>query len=240
MTIKIHKFVTSRTWFLFLHDTSELKSPYDWDSFPLFESFDHSISFAYQSFKLLKSPYSTDCIDYKSDTQYVSRKDCIRKCKLKNSIEKCGVVSHEVQVFKKEPNIRFGATEEDFDCIKNISLDTICLKECPNLDCFKTYYRIINTAKYELDNTQNMLAIEFVTPTDPETIIIHRPAIDMLEFICYIASTVSLWFGLSIISVFSWINSQTIKLYQTINFKPNIILRGARQSKLNTINVMRN
>ena len=52
-----------------------------------------------------------------------------------------------------------------------------------------------------------MTMVEFVLPTEPETAFIHRPRIETVEFICYLASTVSLWFGVSMLSTLSWLDA---------------------------------
>ena len=93
-------------WWLYLDDPSYYVFPSNWEGIQLERGNYYSITFSYQSFKLLKSPFATNCMDYRLETnEYISRTDCLRKCKLKNNIEKCGVISREVEVLKEEPTL---------------------------------------------------------------------------------------------------------------------------------------
>ena len=224
-----HKF----QWFLYLHDPSFSVAPTDWDGFQIDAGYCTGLAYSYQSFHLLERPFATNCKNYMSDTEYYSRKDCIRKCKLKHSTEECGVIADEMEVYKDEHSIRFASNQNESKCAENLNLDRICLEECPHLDCIKTFYKTTQIAKLDFNHTTECDAIdkrnglvEFIMPKEPETTFFHKPRIEMVEFICYLASTVSLWFGISMFSSLcslSWIisnfsininSSNKIKIFQ--------------------------
>ena len=219
MEIFVNKFKDG--WWLILHDIGYPVSPYDWNSISVKKGYYYALTFTYQSFHLLKRPYSTDCIDYKLSTEFISRKDCIRKCSLRTGIDFCGVVPMDVEVYGGEPDVQFANNSLEKNCIENLNLSKKCLNVCPNVDCVKTYYRIVKLSETKLNKTDPQhLRIDLIPPSEPETTFIHKARIESVEFICYMASTVGLWFGLSMFSTINW-----IKMF-FINFNPVIIMKG--------------
>ena len=207
-------------WWLILRDIGYLVSPYEWNSITVKKGFYYALTYSYQSFHLLKKPYSTDCIDYKLDTGLFSRKDCIRKCSLKTGIDFCGVVPTDVEVYRGEPDVRFANSSLEKNCIENLNISQNCLNVCPNVDCVKTYYKVMKMTETKLKKTDpQYLWIDLIPPSEPETTFIHKARIETVEFICYIASTVGLWFGLSMYSGMSWIYSLMFKYSPKISIK---------------------
>ena len=216
-----HKF----QWYLYLHDHWFSVAPTDWNGLQIDTGYFTGITYSYQSFHLLKSPFATNCKYYMSDTEYYSRKDCIRKCKLKHSTEECGVIADEVEVYKDEHSIRFAADQNESICAESLSLDRICLEECPHLDCIKTIYKTTQLGKLDandptIKDMMGKMCVLFIMPREPETTFFHKPRIETVEFICYLASTVSLWFGVSMLSALSWLDAFFTKT-KNINFIKN-------------------
>ena len=227
-------------WFLYLHDPFYSVSPTDWDGLQIYDGYCIGVTYSYQSFHLLKSPFATNCKNYKSDTEYYSRKDCIRKCKLKHSTEECGVIADEVEIYKDEHSIRFATNQNESLCAESLSLDRICLEECPHLDCIKTFYKATQIFKFGFQNEINIdfnavnIWIDYILPREPETTFFHKPRIEMVEFICYLASTISLWFGISMFSSLcslSWFISN-FQIKQSIN-QINIFQKNSFKNILN-------
>ena len=205
-----------KEWWIYLHDSSYSVDPSSWNSVLLAPGNYYSISFSYKSFHLLKSPFATNCADYKSDKQFVSRKDCLRNCKLERSIKKCGVIPHYIEVYRGEASKNFAMNDQDRTCLASLDLGTTCLRKCPHVDCVKTYYKTSTSSAISLQNNsevidKQIIQVEFVLPIEPETTFIHRPRIETVEFICYLASTVSLWFGVSMFSTLSLFDALFIK-----------------------------
>ena len=115
-----------KTWWLYLHDSSYAVSASDWNGFEIGRGFYYSLTFSYQSFHLLKSPFATNCKNYRTDSEYHSRKECIRNCKLKHSIQNCGFISHGVEVYRGESNKWFASTSEEVKCVQDLDLGKIC------------------------------------------------------------------------------------------------------------------
>ncbi len=192
--------VRNNLW-LYLHDWHDLPNGYDWNTQYVKPHLAYAITYSTKSFQLLESPYPTNCIHYPEKTRYYSRKDCIRKCRIKESLSKCGVIADETNVFKWEAG-RFANTTEEKDCLKIMDLDKFCANFCPNMDCVKNFY----TPKemYSLTLNQSQAKVGFKTPLEPKTIYWHKPKIETIEFLCYGASILSLWFGVSISTVYFW------------------------------------
>jgi len=164
----------------------------------------YTITYSLRTYHLLESPYPTDCINYHKNTEYLSRRDCKRKCMIRRSLSKCNVIFEEINVFKWENNIRFANTTDEIKCSKNLDLNQYCSRNCSHMDCIKTYYKpvfLTNDASEEKE-----IRIDWVIPFEPETIFWHKPRIELIEFLCYIAAILSLWFGFSILSIYFWLN----------------------------------
>ena len=222
LEIIVSELIWKDNWWLALHDISYPVSPYDWNSISIRKGFYYTVTYSYQSFHLLERPYSTDCIDYKLSTEYGSRRDCIAKCKLKTGLDFCGVVPQDVVVYGEEPEVRFANSSLEKHCIESLNLSQNCLNVCPNVDCFKTYYRVRKISQIEDRESGHELSIDLTPPSEPETTFIHKARIETVEFVCYLASTVGLWFGLSMFSTINWIKMFFIK------FNPVIIMKRPR------------
>ena len=199
-------------WWLFIHSIDQQISSYDWNSINLKANHHYEITYTEMSYELLPSPYATNCIDYRLKMGAKSRADCIRKCKIKNSFEKCDVISHEIDVYSGEQNVIFAQTDEEFNCTKLLYLDEQCLNDCANYDCFKQYMEMkIIEEKNTSGKYDHVNLVSIWLPFKPKSTFIHRPSIETVEFLCYLASTLSLWFGFSVISV----NSLLISLLKS-------------------------
>ena len=190
------------SWWIYIHNELDTPSGYDWNAVEIKKSFYYSMGFTLNSYQLLERPYPTDCKNYNTNTVYLSRKDCIRKCKIKQSLDKCRVISYETDVYRDEPVVRFAETKDEIQCVKDLKLKRSCMKMCPNSDCYKQHFvpKIVSESNENYpDYTEMSLAIT----ADPQVKNYHKPRIETVEFLCYMASTFSLWFGFTMISIYS-------------------------------------
>ena len=168
-------------------------------------NFYYSVTYTYNFYQLLESPYPTDCKNYYLSSKYISRTDCIRKCKIKVSLELCGSISKDISVYSGEEGILFANTSGE-NCADTISFRKHCLKMCPKVDCFLQYYRTIKSSEYPGKLVDNYTRIDITTPVEPDTTFFHKPKIELIEFLCYVASMLSVWFGFSLITIMNWAN----------------------------------
>jgi len=189
---------------LYLHDWRETPTVYDWNTVEIQLSKYYSLFYSVKNYRLLESPYPTNCINYETNTEYLSRNECIRKCQINRSISKCNVISDAVNIFKWEQDIRFAVTVDQENCIEELNLNEYCLRMCPNYDCIKYYYKPNLVASGIKGQIENTISIGF--STEAETTYWHKPRIELIEYICYMASIFNLWFGFSILSIYCLLN----------------------------------
>ena len=185
-------------WWLFMHNSYDLPSSAEWKAASIYKNKRVKVSWKLRSFKLLEKPFETDCLDYRLNTKHLSRKACIRDCKIKTSIKECQVIDNTIDLFKEDPVMNFSSSNEAW-CIKQIDFDTICEKECPHYDCNIDYFEPITIHEIYAPD----MPLEINIPTKPETAFHIEPKFETIEFICYIASTFGIWFGFSLFQLHS-------------------------------------
>jgi hypothetical protein len=123
---------------------------------------------------------------------------------------------------------------------KNRSLDLIVEKECIkfcglNDDCFKQYFTFYSDE--EVYDVGDNFVILVYPPDLPTLIFTHLPKMQTEEFICFIASIFSLWFGFSIImlsDVCSAVSANLVKIYNDYRTKIKICFIFNFKTKFST------
>ena len=208
LTFLFNNYGQYKCWFLWIHNSFNYPSSYDWNGIEVKKSFWYTLTYSVQTYHLLESPYSTDCMNYREKTAFLSREDCVRKCRIRESQSKCGVVSNEVDVIRGEPNVRFSKSREEEECTESLDLKEYCYDMCPKDDCLIAHYKPIEISSVEQQKEDSdYMIISLIIPSEPETTYRHKPSVHLIEFLCYMASTLSLWFGVSIFSVIYYLKS---------------------------------
>ena len=167
-----------------------------WDGITINLNKYNLLTYNKQENKLLPYPYSTNCKNYET-LGHFSRNDCIRKCRINMTLEKCGVLPVFVNVFEYEYE-RYAKNESEYNCTIKNNFDIECYNRCPFEDCINDYY-IPKIVLSRSDNYESGIGIS--PPSEPEIIYEYNPKIETIEFLCYIGSILGLWFGLSIKSI---------------------------------------
>ncbi len=166
--------------------------------------------------KLMPKPYRTNCVDYKL-LGYQSKIGCIKECLKKYYIEKYGGLPAAFQ-FGSEYNGHF---IENWPTIENnlshnLLVSEKCTQKCgSNDDCYKKYINIRfipNDNFFPRMNGSHRILI--LPPTSPNLIYTHSQKLHIDEFLCYVGSLVSLWFGVSILMISDIISRLHIYLTQ--------------------------
>ena len=202
-----------KEWWLFIHNRSNEVSAYDWNGLNMKRYHRYILSYNVKAYQLLPHPYRTDCVDYRKHREFMSRKACIRQCKVEQALDKCGALSRYMDVYNGGPNYTFALSWDEYYCVQNLSLSAFCHNICPNYDCYIQHMEQNVMSYYEVLNTGVTNYIEFFVPFEPKTKIIHKPRIEFTEFLCYLASTVSLWFGFSFLDIKRLILVNSKKFY---------------------------
>ena len=187
--------------FLHIHSRNQLplniyKSNFDTVRFR--KGVANAIKYQKSSVKSLTKPYETNCYDFRQ-IGFNSRKSCFEECQLK-SLEKQwlkhpGLFVVHISSNKIMVNM-FNESNVEQREVEN-SVAKKCRQVCPLInDCYREYFTL---TKYdqEIYRDQNYLIID--VPDLPEISIRHSPKIYFEEFISFIGSLISLWFGFSII-----------------------------------------
>jgi hypothetical protein len=109
----------------------------------------------------------------------------------------------------------------------DLNLSDKCKKYCGNFkDCYKEYFHLDET------RMKGDIYEDFFTflnlPTLPNTIIKHTAKMHFEEFLCFIASIVSLWFGFSVIMLTDVCLLIVKNFIKIINRKNQIIIINQR------------
>ena len=185
--------------YLYLHDYYFLPTGWSWDTITINPATYYAVSYTRTTFKLLKKPYQTNCLDYIQQTRFVSRYECITNCRIETSLEKCGLIGDET-ILQFNQLKGFARKGSDKQCIEDLNLDRLCWERCPNDDCLKEFFKA--TKFYEYKHSYVSARVGFRIPLEPQTVYNYRPKMETIEYLCYCASLTSLWFGFSCASIF--------------------------------------
>ena len=157
------------------------------------------VKYQKSSVKSLTKPYETNCFDFNT-IGFNSRRSCLENCRL-NHLQKHynkqpgGFLSYK-------PSNRLLASLQhnvERDQFKD-KVAKICREVCPsNIDCYREYFTI---GKQEYNISYERINVHhFVVdiPELPELSVRHSPKVYFEEFVSFIGSLISLWFGFSII-----------------------------------------
>ena len=175
-------------------------------------------SFRKSVIQLLPKPYETECVDHKQ-WSFDSRYDCLMRCKVRRYLETTGKFPFNFLSYELNSSFKF---DNEFSAQNDLRFGDECRKsiECdPRPDCYREYYKITDFDRIKPWKSEqvmnNSLLINF--PTRPATVTIHKPKIYLEEFLCYIASIFSLWFGVSIV----FLSNHCLKLIKKTMSKVN-------------------
>jgi hypothetical protein len=70
------------------------------------------------------------------------------------------------------------------------------------MDCVKRYFTPRVIASGKIEDYYNETAVHISIPMEPNKIYCYLPKIETIEFLCYLASILSLWFGFSFLSIY--------------------------------------
>jgi hypothetical protein len=145
--------------------------------------------------RLMPHPYVTACVDYRK-IGYYSKDDCIFKCQSKNYVKNYQKWPFYYQSFEINSNLSFNVITDKLNGYESID----CNKFCGfNDDCVKQFYSLSQKI-FKTDQKQTGAHVTIPFPNTPNLLITHLPKIQIEEFMCYIGSIASLWFGFSLIT----------------------------------------
>ena len=172
----------------------------------------------YEKIKIysLPEPYETNCFDFKQ-MNYSSSKECIGDCRLRLLIDKYpdkwmgNYLTFEPKDLKIFDHISVFRSNTQLD--QNISekCKTFCGAQS---ECYSEYYRM-DLKPYARNYGQPYICI--YASDIPDLVYTYLPKMYFIEFVLFVASSVSLWFGFSVLML----SDVILKLFFVIQNKFN-------------------
>ena len=169
------------------------------------------LQYRYTVYKTVKpSTLIHPCIEYSEEKHFKSRSYCLRQCEMIKSMEKCSKkygpgfalnCSHQEHRF----HYRDLSPPRMFPNIKNC-------QDCPQ-DCTNLIYVFMEPIKRY---TKDLIRISMFG-TDPVIDILFSVKLSLIEYVIFIASCISLWFGFSMFQSLFYVDKLIKKYYERKN-----------------------
>ena len=216
MTRDILSIASNRSFvssFLSIYYTHEVRTFPRGNQMQNFFTLENGVEFKFLSYKktvteYLPSPFSSNCADY-SKVMLESKAHCMENCISKGIQKSCpSFMSEKLTITELDlfADLNFSRSLKN---VRNYSL--ACDSQCP-LSCLTSDYETIVGA---LSHEQHYLVrVRYQYPT---TRVVFSPKQSFLEYLIYVASVTSLWFGFvindSLKALFSSLNVCLRKIY---------------------------
>ena len=207
------QFMSSNEAIIYTHSSSIVARGYELEPL-LLKPLRPVVSLMYRSseIKYLPSPYFSHCSNYenlKDHDQY--RHYCIDICfrdKFNNSA--LSFISYTERSVATTTNIDLKFEKENGNLFREVDLE--CQKKCP-LDCHTLLYTPMLRSEWNQFARPGKILLIIRLNLSPTFKVEFNPKLTTLEYIIYIASGSSLWFGLVVFDFFQFINKQ-INVYK--------------------------
>jgi hypothetical protein len=196
-----------------------------------------SSSFEIIRSKILEPPFATNCIDYRKVYNVADRAECYESCVSWETFRLFEVIPLGIRVEVKDTHglryMKYNEVKKNVHLVYHIS--QACSHRCSRHDCRQTIYTSsMKSSADEINNTNNsMTGHMFYVPTVPTVTTECTAKVGFAEFATDISSTLGFWFGLSILTLFSWTEMLVKRVASRIHARTQIeeIRRNARKRK---------
>lgn len=170
----------------------------------------YQLTFSYLENNRLQAPYDTNCIDYKSFMNVSSSIECFTKC-TNDMVKKYFGKGHFIAItYNTDDKVDPRDDTRDEDRIINQDeiddestaellnqLEERCVERCSRMDCNQRY---TITQVFSDPNDVN-ITIKYIvsSPQEPFVTIGAIPRLELLEYLIFILSSTSIWFGFHIL-----------------------------------------
>ena len=149
----------------------------------------------------LPDPYETNCKNYFTD-DYNSKQSCISKCRLKylsenNTGKWMAIYFTEMTESLANVTLHNSLVDLKTDYTLDADIGQKCKDFCgTNSECYSEYYKL---GLVQPGHILEQPYITFLSPNRPDLVYRYLPKIYFVEFVLFVASSVSLWFGFSVL-----------------------------------------
>lgn len=184
--------------------------------------------------KLLPAPYATNCLDY-HDLKLGTKVYCYKQCLMKRynkhfggSVKRKAFIAagsewERVPFEKSGEKYSGNALRED---------QLICGRKCARSECRFHQFKTIATSKTKTTSESSGNKIMVLAPSHPKLTVVYKPLIIMIDFITYVFSCVSFWFGWSplmlIFSAASYLRKRKNVGEATLFHNANVVIRSTQ------------
>lgn len=148
------------------------------------------VSYSKRRLKLLKPPFISNCFDYQA-VGLIDQEWCIRTCKLKQLKKYNMSVPLELAYyeFDGERPLANNYAQPGMDMFK------VCTRQCSRVSC---NVEIVIGAEVTEVGSQDRTSLMILLPSVADINILYGPNMGFGEFVVFIGSILSMWFGLSV------------------------------------------
>uniref|UniRef100_T1KGT2 Uncharacterized protein n=2 Tax=Tetranychus urticae TaxID=32264 RepID=T1KGT2_TETUR len=180
---------------VFVHNPREILPFEESDSFPFFtkQAARLVVTTSKVITSLLPAPYRTNCVSY-NETEY-GRTGCIYSCRLKEAQRNCPRWPYNVPA---PTNTTVPFRIRGRDCAGPLRYTCSDRSVCPN-QCNNVWYSTSLTyLRDKKDPNDYITRFSVRRPLGIEFEYMYGPRLDAIEFLCYVASALSMWMGISV------------------------------------------
>jgi hypothetical protein len=197
-----------KPYHLLLHHPSRILTGFETHFVDLSPSIYYTTLSTKTTVNRLSAPYPTDCQNYITDG-LVSQQQCFENCRTNLTVEKCGGWPEDVNA-PLDSQLQFVG-----ELFKKCQLDTIkeinkiCNEKCSKSDCVSEYYtfRLVRFSESGSMWMKDKCYVDIIVPPTPGVDYTHNPKFETVEFVCYVASVISMWFGFAIFPLYGYLEA---------------------------------
>lgn len=150
---------------------------------------------------LLPPPYETNCHDYTREN-YESQAHCYDACFTNSTVKKLNKLPFTALIENPYNIHHLGKQDIKDKVVKDriIQLEDACEQLCSRPDCEEETFISKIVAEQRVSNNIRLI---LVIPNEPDIIAVAEPLLTAVDFITYILSCISFWFGFSPLQLIS-------------------------------------
>ena len=182
----------------------------------------------------MPKPYETQCVDYQKKG-YTSIRDCIYQCRMKYVAEKWPHIWPGTYLNYEERTELNISDTFDFWLRRyheDVQIGDSCKNVCElHSECYSELYEVF---LHKHDRQFNHFYLPIFPPNMPDLIYTYSPSIQLVEFLSYLGSTISLYFGFSLVMLSDLIlkfSKYVWNKYHFISINNRIFMKSSKQRR---------
>lgn len=221
---------------VYVHNPLEIINLPEADFFVIYtnQSSDIVVVSSWITINLPKDTFFSECSDY--NELNFGRMSCIFLCRLRVSQTTCSSWSSEVPA---PLDVKLPFRSRLYDCPRPRDYNCTSFEICP-VQCKSVWYTSTLVWNHIKDKPSNLTRFIVRRPYGLEFVYNVTPSLALVEYSCYVASCLGIWFGISfsdiMLKLFGKSNSHQIKSYPTlskikVNYHRKIINHNSYDAK---------